>query len=97
LNPGYFFIPAHKVIEFPVPLNCFHNCCNNNLLKQLSGEYLPHVILAGTAEESDLPLFTGRFLKGKTRIFVCRNKVCQAHVEDPEDAKAIYHQQIEQA
>ena len=62
-----------------------------NILSQLQQEYLPQGVMAGTTTESDLPLFKGRFQKDKTRIFVCQGNVCQLPVEDPDDAKAIYH------
>ncbi len=63
------------------------------IMKDLSKDYLPHAIIAGSARESDLPLFRDRFQKDKTHIFVCRDNVCQLPVENPEDAKAIYHTQ----
>ncbi len=62
-----------------------------SVIEELSIEYLPNAILVGSGSESDLPLFMDRFENGKTRIFVCRDNVCQLPVEDPEDAKAIYH------
>jgi uncharacterized protein YyaL (SSP411 family) len=65
----------------------------HKILWQLQQEYLPQAVMAGTVQESDLPLFKGRFQKDKTRIFVCQGNVCQLPVEDPEDAKAIYHHQ----
>jgi uncharacterized protein YyaL (SSP411 family) len=63
-----------------------------HILKQLSEEYLPQALLAATTSESDLPLFNGRYRKDRTCIFVCRDNVCQLPLEDPEHAKAIYHQ-----
>ena len=62
------------------------------VVRQLSGDYLPHAVLAGATAPSDLPLFRDRFKKDKTHIFVCRDNVCQLPVENPGDAKAIYHQ-----
>jgi len=61
-------------------------------LREISREYLPGAILAGAESEGDLPLFRKRFLEGKTRIFVCRDQVCERPVETTEDAKNIYHQ-----
>ena len=60
-------------------------------MTQLSSEYLPQAMLVGSEVELDLPLFRDRFEKSKTRIFVCQDNVCQLPVEDPEDAKRIYH------
>jgi uncharacterized protein YyaL (SSP411 family) len=62
------------------------------ILKQLSEEYLPQAVIAASISENDLPLFKGRYRKDRTLIFVCRDNVCQLPLEDPEDAKAIYHQ-----
>ncbi|MEA1898113.1 MAG: hypothetical protein U9N53_10685, partial [Bacteroidota bacterium] len=62
-----------------------------SVIEKLSEKYLPNAILVGSKVEKDLPLFRDRFESGKTRIFVCRDNVCQLPVEDPEDAKAIYH------
>jgi uncharacterized protein YyaL (SSP411 family) len=60
-------------------------------VEELSKDYLPQTIIAGSVRESDLPLFRDRFQKDKTHIFVCRDNVCQLPLEDPEDAKAIYN------
>lgn len=59
-------------------------------LREISREYLPQSLMAGSEGESSLPLFTGRFSKGKTHIFVCRDQVCELPVEKLSDAKAIY-------
>ncbi len=59
--------------------------------KTLSLDYLPHSLLVGSDNASTLPLFQNRFESDKTRIFVCQGNVCQLPVEDPEDAKRIYH------
>jgi uncharacterized protein YyaL (SSP411 family) len=57
----------------------------------LSLDYLPHSLVVGSDNASTLPLFQNRFESDKTRIFVCQGNVCQLPVEDPEDAKRIYH------
>ncbi len=62
------------------------------ILLELGREYLPNAILTGTDTENDLPLFRDRYQKDKTHIFVCMDNVCQLPVNNPEDAKAIYHQ-----
>jgi uncharacterized protein YyaL (SSP411 family) len=61
------------------------------MLAKLSRDYLPHALLSGSEHESTLPLFRNRFETHKTRIFVCQGNVCQIPVEDPDDAKRIYH------
>jgi uncharacterized protein YyaL (SSP411 family) len=60
------------------------------LLGMLTGDYLPQGMVVGSTKASTLPLFQDRFESDKTKIFVCRNNVCQLPVEDPEDAKRIY-------
>jgi uncharacterized protein YyaL (SSP411 family) len=61
------------------------------VVANISKDYLPNAIMAGTITESELSIFRDRFRKDKTHIFVCRDNVCQLPVEDPEDAKAIYN------
>jgi uncharacterized protein YyaL (SSP411 family) len=63
-------------------------------MESLADEYLPHVLLSGSTGASDLPLFQNRFESDHTRIFVCRDNVCQLPVEDPEEAKKIYQIQF---
>ncbi len=62
-----------------------------SVLKILAGDYLPHALVVGSKQESTLLLFQNRFESDKTRIFVCRDNVCQLPLEEPEDAKRIYH------
>jgi uncharacterized protein YyaL (SSP411 family) len=55
--------------------------------KQLSGNYLPQVVFAGSDKESNyLSLFQNRFQKGKTLIYVCRNRTCHLPTESPKQA-----------
>jgi uncharacterized protein YyaL (SSP411 family) len=61
------------------------------VVETLSLDYLPHSLVVGSDNASTLPLFQNRFESDKTRIFVCQGNVCQLPVEDPEDAKRIYH------
>lgn len=49
-------------------------------------EFLPNAVWMGSTEESDLDLLKGKFRKGKTLIFVCRNRVCLLPVENTRDA-----------
>jgi hypothetical protein len=56
----------------------------------LSREYLPHALLVGSTRSSSLPLFQNRFEGDQTRIFVCRDNVCQLPVLKPEEAKKLY-------
>jgi uncharacterized protein YyaL (SSP411 family) len=56
----------------------------------LTQEYLPHGMVVGSTSANTLPLFENRFDGDNTRIFVCRDNVCQLPVENPEEAKNIY-------
>ena len=60
----------------------------------LTTEYFPHALVVGSTGASSLPLFQNRFEGDLTRIFVCRDNVCQLPVEEPEEAKKIYHIQF---
>jgi uncharacterized protein YyaL (SSP411 family) len=62
----------------------------SSMVKMLLSEYLPHALVVGSETENTLPLYQNRFDSDKTRIFVCRDNVCQLPVEEPEDAKKIY-------
>jgi uncharacterized protein YyaL (SSP411 family) len=77
LNPFYEIVVSGKSAK--------------SMLEILSKDYLPHALLAGSEDGNALPLFQDRFDKSKTRIFVCQGNVCQLPVEDPDDAKRIYH------
>jgi uncharacterized protein YyaL (SSP411 family) len=60
----------------------------------ITTEYLPHALVVGSTSPSTLPLFQNRFEGERTSIFVCRDNVCQLPVEEPEEAKKIYHIQF---
>jgi uncharacterized protein len=49
----------------------------------------PRKIVAGATADSGLPVFSQRFVPGKTMIYVCSNHVCQKPVENPEEAKVL--------
>lgn len=51
----------------------------------LMKNYLPTVLLMGGASEN-LPLLENKYVKGKTIIYVCRDKVCKLPVQDVEQA-----------
>ncbi len=61
------------------------------LLREMTGEYLPHVLMAGSVSGEELPLFKNRVDREKNRIFVCRDNVCRLPVDNSEDAKRICH------
>ncbi len=61
------------------------------LVGRILKDYQPNILVAGTSGPSDLPLFRDRVENGKSLIFVCTDHACQLPVDDPEDAKKIYH------
>lgn len=63
----------------------------NKLVKTILKDYQPNILVAGSTGPSDLPLFRDRVQEDKTLIFVCRDQSCRLPVDDPEDAKNIYH------
>jgi uncharacterized protein YyaL (SSP411 family) len=51
-------------------------------VKGFQNYYLPNVIIVASEKETkELPLTISRYVKEKTMIYVCRNKVCQLPVE----------------
>ncbi|HEX8428607.1 thioredoxin domain-containing protein [Hymenobacter sp.] len=57
------------------------------LRQQLSREYLPNAVLAGTASSSELPMLKGREARnGQTTIYVCFNRSCQKPVHTVAEA-----------
>lgn len=54
----------------------------HEVIEELSGEYLPHCMIASTEEKSNDAIFDARFKRGKTLIYVCENNVCQRPVPD---------------
>ena len=57
--------------------------------KEIAGRYLPNVLLAGSATGASLPLLEGRFEPDRTRIFVCRDRVCKLPVDTAAEALAL--------
>ncbi|HRZ98830.1 MAG TPA: thioredoxin domain-containing protein [Paludibacter sp.] len=51
-----------------------------NFRKKLNRHYLPHTILSGGAKNENSTLLKGKYVEGKTAIYICRNKVCQKPV-----------------
>jgi hypothetical protein len=52
----------------------------------LQSEYIPNKILSGSVKYSKLPLIENRYIKGQTRIFVCKDKVCEMPTQEVEQA-----------
>ena len=56
-------------------------------LRQISTPYLPNTLISGSVNLSSLPLLADRFSPEKTRVYICRDKVCGKPMETIEDAK----------
>ncbi|MGI4759773.1 MAG: thioredoxin domain-containing protein [Janthinobacterium lividum] len=54
--------------------------------QQLARYFLPHDVLAGSLEASELPLLQGRSGGDKTTIYVCRDRACQLPVHSVAEA-----------
>lgn len=45
-------------------------------LTAVNSQYLPNKLLAGTTQQSNLPLFRNRFEEGKTNLYLCTHGTC---------------------
>ncbi len=57
-----------------------------SMLKTISEQYRPNTFILATDEPSEIPIFKDRFIKDSTLIYICKNNVCYAPVDNPEDA-----------
>jgi uncharacterized protein len=55
-------------------------------MKELNLKYHANIVLAGSMQNSSLPLLKDRFIKNKTLIYVCRNNTCKLPIEDIREA-----------
>lgn len=55
------------------------------LNKIIQRNYLPNAIFVGGKEE-DLPMLEGKKITGSTRIYICRERVCQIPTDNPIEA-----------
>ena len=55
------------------------------LRKQINEYYLPNVFLSGGKQENGNLLLEGKFVEGKTMIYVCQNKSCKLPVSNVEE------------
>ncbi len=53
---------------------------------EMDSYYLPNVFLSGGKSEGSLELLKDKWVKGKTTIYVCQNKVCQFPVNTVSEA-----------
>jgi len=51
------------------------------LRKEFAKLYLPGAIYVGSVEKNDLPILANRYVDGSTKIYVCKNHVCETPVE----------------
>ena len=56
------------------------------LRAEMAREFLPDALLVHASEQSNLPLFEGRFEPGQTRIFVCQDHSCRLPVTSVNEA-----------
>jgi uncharacterized protein YyaL (SSP411 family) len=56
--------------------------------QQLERHFLPHDVLAGALQASELPLLQGRGDGDQTTIYVCRDRACQLPVRSVAEALA---------
>lgn len=54
--------------------------------KKIAAYFHPHKVLAGSSQQSSLPLLKDRVDSEETKIYVCYNKTCQLPTTDPEVA-----------
>ncbi|HEX3006109.1 MAG TPA: hypothetical protein VHO90_00680, partial [Bacteroidales bacterium] len=51
---------------------------------ELESQYLPHILICGSATESFLPLLEQRYKPGETWLYVCRDNTCNLPVNKVE-------------
>jgi uncharacterized protein YyaL (SSP411 family) len=54
--------------------------------RSFNKHYLPNKIFAGSTGESELPLLKGRYVEGKTYVYVCSNNTCNTPVTEVSEA-----------
>jgi len=58
--------------------------------KDLHSKFYPNKISIFSEKEVQVPLLNNRFVKGKTLIYVCENKVCKMPLEKITDAEILF-------
>lgn len=59
--------------------------CGANSLQQvqeINQKYLPHLLIAGTSKDSDLPFLKNRFIENESLFYLCQNKTCGAPIKN---------------
>lgn len=57
---------------------------------ELQKEFRPYMLIAVSKNESDLAVFKERSVKGKTAIYVCRDRTCSMPVFSVEEAELLF-------
>ncbi|HPT15336.1 MAG TPA: hypothetical protein PK796_11130, partial [Bacteroidales bacterium] len=55
------------------------------ILRELGRHYIPNTIMAGSIAPTSLPLWQGKFIEGKTLIYICYGEACLAPVKTVEE------------
>ena len=55
-------------------------------ITELNASYIPNKMIAGSANENNLPLLKNRYIEDETLIYVCVKKACKLPVSKVEDA-----------
>ena len=55
-------------------------------MNKITSQYLPNVVIAGSALEESLPLLQNRYIKNETLLYVCSDGACQLPVKTSDEA-----------
>ena len=90
---GYLLNTIFMYMQKPIEITML-NTENHEMLKTLSGRFLPESILVTLNNENQLellskyPFFTGKqFSKSKSTVFVCKDFVCSLPLESISDVE----------
>lgn len=73
-------------LVYPFYTVVFTGSESKTLSDELNKRYLPNTIKAGSLESSELKIFKDRFIKNKTKIYVCTGNECKLPVETIKEA-----------
>ncbi len=51
-------------------------------LAEINTAYLPNILVAGSLQESDMPLLKNRYINGETLLYLCENNSCKLPEKD---------------
>lgn len=58
----------------------------SEIIKEVNALYQPHVIIAGSTTNSNLPFLKDRFVKNNLMFYVCQNKACKLPTSSLQEA-----------